>query len=199
MFSITMLALLLGLPSDAQLSPTTAAEAAPSPAAPSERWAFSIALGRSFYDSQPHDLWPTSDSIWQLSHRETEFRVTHLGTPMVLGAALHKIAYPAIPDSGAIGAGVVLGAHYPLLTWLHAEVDGTLGLQLFTGRKSVDGTGRRVTRSGEVDLYVRLGAGLALRTTSWLDILARLNLHMDPGGEGHFLGAASVGLRCQLP
>jgi hypothetical protein len=206
MLSATVLALLLGLPIDAQAPPAVAVEAPPPPTDRTERWVFSFSMGRSFYDSQPHDVWPTSNNMWQLSHRQTEFRVTRQGTPLVVGGALHKIAYPAIPDTGAIGAGLVFGAHYPLASWFSAEFDGTLGLQLYTGRDVVYGataTGDLYpiyfTRSGQVDLFVRLNAGIALSAASWLDVLVGLNLHMDPGGDGHYLGAASVGLRCPLP
>jgi hypothetical protein len=54
-------------------------------------------------------------------------------------------------------------------------------------------------QSGALKLYTRLGAGVALQVASWLDIPVRLNLHVDPAGETHDLGAASVGLRCLLP
>ena len=216
MFNPTVLALVLGLPFDAQTvqaSPVVAIEVPPSQTSWTENWAVSLSTGRSFYDSRPDD--PTSDSMWQLSHRQSEIRVTHQGAPLVFGVALHRIAYPAGPDISAIGAGFVLGARHPLRSWLYAEFDGTLGLQkpyyLFA---MTGGDGPPLPpgdtppnswgpyyymESGPLELYVRLGAGVALQVASWLDIPVRLNLHLHPLGESHSLGAASIGLRCLLP
>ena len=206
MFNATVLALVLGLPVDAQsaqASPAFAFEAPPRETSWTENWAVSLSTGRSFYDSLPDDL--TSNSMWQLSHRQSEIRVTHQGTPLVVGVALHRIAYPAGPDISAIGAGLVLGARHPIRSWLHVEFDGTLGLQRPSRLVAYvwDGpTGSGVwteTQSGPLEFYARLGAGVALQVTSWLDIPVRLNVHMHPIGESHSLGAASVGLRCLLP
>jgi len=67
--------------------------------------------------------------MWESSHRQSEIRVTHQGTPLVIGAALRRVAYPNGPDLYALGAGLVLGAQHLLLSWLYAEFDATLGLQ----------------------------------------------------------------------
>jgi hypothetical protein len=203
MFSATVLALLLGLPADAQTSPATALEAIPPRTSWTEQWAVSISTGRSFYDSQPND--PNSSGIWQQSHRQSEIRVTHLGTPLVIGAALHRVAYPSGPDVYAVGAGLVLGARHLLLSWLYVEFDGAFGMQRPWHIVAYDwigpsgGGGWTEIQSGPLELYARLGAGVALRAASWLDIPLRLNVHMHPVGESHSLGAVSVGLRCLLP
>lgn len=203
MFSATVLALLLGFPADSQASPAVTIEVPPPQIRWTEQWAVSISTGRSFYDSLPND--PNSNGIWQPSHRQSEIRVTRQGTPLVIGAALHRIAYPVGSDVSAVGAGLVLGARHPLGSWLYVEFDGTLGLQrpsrlvayLWDGP---NGSGVWTeTPSGPLELYARLGAGVALQVASWLDIPVRLNVHMHPIGERHSLGAASVGLRCLLP
>ena len=203
MLSATLLALLLGLPVDAQALPAVTVEVPPPHIRWTEQWAVSISTGRSFYDSQRND--PDSTGIWQPSHRQSEIRVTRQGTPLVIGVALHRIAYPAGPDISAVGAGLVLGARHQLVSWLHVEFDGTLGLQRPSRLVAYvwDGpTGSGVwteTQSGPLEFYARLGAGVALQVASWLDIPVRLTVHMHPIGESHSLGAASVGLRCLLP
>jgi hypothetical protein len=209
MSSATVLALLLGLPADAQPMPAVALEVPPPQTSWTEHWTVSISTGRSFYDSQPND--PNSSGIWQPSHRQSEIRVTHQGTPLVIGAAIHRIAYPAGPDISAVGAGLVFGARHPILSWLYVELDATLGLQrpshivgLPMPMPDSSGGGGGTyssgpTESGALELYARLSAGFALRVASWLEMPVGLNLQMHPIGENHSLGAASVGLRCLLP
>jgi hypothetical protein len=146
--------------------------------------------------------------MWQQSHRQSELRVTHQGAPLVLGLALHRMAFPAGPDIYAVGGGLVLGARHPILSWLFVELDATLGLQRSWYRIFIDvypqGDVYRqgmfhVTNSRPLETYARLSAGLALRVASWLDIPMRVTWHMHPVGKSHSLGAASVGLRCRLP
>jgi hypothetical protein len=209
MSSAAVLALVLGLAADAPTSPMVALEAPPPRSKWTENWAVSIATGRSFYDSGPNNA--PSGSIWDASHRQSEIRVTHQGAPLVLGAALHRVAYPLGPALYAIGAGLVVGARHPLLSWLHVELDATLGAQVPRHQVapaspfgSQNGTSsasaaQSFEESGSLELYARLGAGLALRVASWLDIPVSLTLHMRKVGESHSLGAASVGLRCLLP
>jgi hypothetical protein len=188
-----LLALVLGLPAEMQTS--TASEA--THARWTDHWAVSLSTGRSFSDSQPSD--GPSGSVWQSSHRQSEIRLTLQGTPLVVGAALHRIAYPNGPDAYAIGAGLVFGAHHLLLSSLYAELDATVGLQrprqvviIYDGPNSM-------LQMGSLELYARLSAGVAVRLASWLEIPVRLTAHMHPIGQSHTLGAASVGLRCLLP
>jgi hypothetical protein len=210
MLSATILALILGLAGDAQTSPPVAVEAPPQRPSWTEHWAVSVSTGRTFYDSAPND--PDSSGIWRLSHRQSEIRLTHQGAPLVVGVSLHRIAYPAGPDRDAIGGGLVLGAHHLLLSWLYAELDVTLGLQrpsrLVAGPTvdrppGVDGGGSgdsgATMQTGTFNWYAGLGAGVALRVASWLEMPARLNLTMQPMGKSRSLVAASVGLRCLLP
>jgi hypothetical protein len=143
--------------------------------------------------------------MWQASHRQSEIRVTHQGTPLVVGLALDRVAYHEGPYFYAMGAGLVLGAHHVLLSRLYAELDATLGLQrpyryqtIFTDGPSKSGVFVSV-EAGSLELYTRLSAGLALHVASWLDIPVRLTLHSHPVGETRSLAAVSVGLRCLLP
>ena len=208
MLNHATLALMLLLPADTPAPPAGTIEAPPQETSWTENWAVSISTGRSFYDSRPND--PTSNSMWQLSHRQSELRLSHQGTPLVFGVAVHRIAYPASPDIYAVGAGLLFGARHPLLSRFHAELDTTVGLQiprhyvfmhgdpLFPGTSPNDSTSYYI-EEGSPELYARLSAGVALRAASWLDIPVRLTLHMHPVGESHFLGGASVGVRCLLP
>jgi len=212
MSSVTLLALLVLLPADAQPLLAVTRDASRPGGKWTDNWAVSLSTGRSFYDSQPLDA--PAGSVWQASHRQSEIRVTHQGTPLVIGVAVHRMAYPAGPDLYAIGAGVVLGAHHPLASWLDAELDATLGLQQprhYAPMPVVDRPynpgdaaspfepGPQAEESGSLELYGRLSAGFALRAASWLDIPIRLTLHMKPVGDSRSLGAALVGLRCLLP
>jgi hypothetical protein len=209
MLSAALLALVFGLPADAQTSPAVAPEVPPPSIRWTENWAVSLSTGRSFHSS-PSDS--SSGSMWQASHRQSEIRVTHQGAPLVIGAALHRVAYPDGPALYAIGAGLVLGAQHLLQPWLHAEFDGTLGLQRpyyavapmaalpdAGGASNAGNDYYYYVESGSLELYARLAAGVALRVTSWLDIPMRLTLHMHPVGETHSLWAVSVGLRCLVP
>jgi len=198
MFNAAVLVLLLGLPADAQVSPALAPEVSPRETHWAEGWAVTLSTGRVFYDSQPND--PYNSGIWQQSHRQSEIRVTRQGTPLVIGVALHRIAYPDGNQISAMGAGLVLGARHALLSWFSVEFDGTLGLQ----RPShyvyyIAGSSSGPVESGPFEVYARLGAGVALQVASWLEIPIRLNVHLHPVGESHSTGAASVGLRCLLP
>jgi len=203
MFNAAVLALLLGLPADAQVSPALALEVPPRETHWTEAWAVTLSTGRVFYDSHPND--PYNSGIWQQSHRQSEIRVTRQGTPLVVGVALQRIAYPDGSKISAMGAGLVLGAQHPLLSWLSVEFDGTLGLQrpshyvYYMLDSPTAGSSSGPIESGPFELYARLGAGVALRVASWLDIPVRLNAHMQPFGESHSLGAASIGVRCLLP
>jgi hypothetical protein len=200
MLSTTVLALVLGLPVDVPTSAPITSEILPPRTSWTENWAVTLSTGRSFYTSQHDDS--DDKSLWQPSHRQSELRVTHQGAPLVVGAAVHRVAYPTGSDIYAIGAGLVLGARHPLLSWLHVEFDGTLGLQKPRRVVSMDlypGGMFSQVESGPLESFARLGAGVALRVASWLDVPVRLTMHLHPVGESRSLGAASVGLRCLLP
>lgn len=207
MLSPTVLALLLALPVDAQVAPAVARETPQ--ASWTQDWAVSLLAGRSFYDSRPNTTDETG--FWHASHRHSELRVTHQGTPFVLGVALHRIAFPTSPGAYAIGTGLVLGARHTLGSWSHAELDVTVGLErshYLVGPPMVDRPAPDAAdtypygggdRSGSRALYTRLSAGIALHVAAWLDIPVRLILHRPPIGEGHTLAAVSMGVRCLLP
>ena len=211
MITTAVLVFLIGLPLGEPPSPPAAPEV-PSPVGRSaSHWAVSLSDGRSFYDSRPMD--GPKGSLWQDSHRQSEIRVIHLGTPWVIGAALHRMSYPSDPDAYAIGAGLVMGARHGLLPWLFEELDATLGLQVprrpggimmpsrspgadspaaYVGEFSAE-------ESGSLELFARLNLGLALQVAQWLDLPLRLTLHMCPHGEYRALGAFSLGVRFRLP
>jgi hypothetical protein len=211
MLSAAVLALVLGLPADAPTVP--AAWEVPSVhGTASHHWAVSLSTGRSFYDSKVLD--EPAGSVWQASHRQSEVRIVRQGTPLVVGAAIHRMSYPSDPEQYAIGAGAVFGAHHPLASWVDAELDLTIGMQrprrpipppmvdrmgdTWGGISSFEvGSGRE--ESGSLELFVRLSGGVALRAATWLDIPVRLLLHTHPVGETRSLVSASVGLRCLMP
>jgi hypothetical protein len=207
MLNPTVLALVLALPVDAQAAPAVARDAAR--ASWTQDWAVSLLAGRSFYDSRPNTTDETG--FWHASHRHSELRVTHQGTPFVLGVALHRIAFPTSLGAYAIGAGMVLGARHAFGSWSHAELDVTLGLERshylvgppMTNHPAPDAADTYPygggDRSGSLALYTRLGAGIALHVAAWLDVPVRLILHRPAMGEGHTLAAVSLGVRCLLP
>lgn len=211
MLSAAMLVLVLGLPADVPTAPAVAEPPLVQGAA-THHWALSLSTGRSFYDSKVFDA-PVG-SVWQASHRQTELRIVRQGTPLVFGAAIHRMSYPSDPEQYAIGGGAVFGAHHPLASWVDVELDVTLGLQ--RTRRPVlpvmlnrmgDTWGETPSydvwtmreESGSLELYARLGGGVALRLASWLDIPVRLLLHTHPVGETRSLVSGSVGLRCLMP
>ena len=156
-----------------------ATTALPHTAAGRTAWTVAALIGQGFLDSD--QLKCNCGPIWSTDVGEqSELEVTRSGPSFAFGGTLIKARGHA--------GGLTLGWHRQLRPWLTPEVGATAGLWSMEGMDFAD----------NVDLFIRLTAGVAFSPTSWLDILARLSLTGPMGRDRYFVHAAA-GLRYRLP
>jgi hypothetical protein len=171
-------------PSARSSAPPSIAASARPPAAVG-RWTIAALTGRGIFDSDRINC--NCGSIWsgEVGGRN-ELEVTRRGPSLALGGTL-------ITGFG-YAAGLTLGWHRSLLSWLAPELGATFGLWAYEGPSFGDYN----QTDWKADLFARVTAGVAFSPTSWLDVVARLSLSGEMSRD-KYLGFASVGLRCSLP
>ena len=173
--------MVLAVPVVQPIQPTPATAAALPPATVQRhQWTVAALIGRGFLD--PDRVTCNCGQYWVNDEGgQYEIEVMRSDPSFAIGGTY-------INARGSAG-GLTLGWYRQPRPWFAAETSATVGLW-----SSMKDIGFNAT----TDLFFRLGAGLAFRLTSWLDITARLSVIHAMSGD-KYLGYASTGLRYRLP
>ena len=150
--------------------------------APARRhlWTVAALVGRGFFD--PDRITCNCGQYW-VNDEGGQYEIE-----VMRGSPSFAIGGTYISARGSAG-GLTLGWYRQPHPWFTTEVGATVGLWSFI---------KDIGFNATTDLFFRLGAGLAFRLTSWLDVTTRLSV-FHAMSEDKYLGYASIGLRYRLP